>query len=272
VAPMFVVPVVATVMYKAMQMLFRAMVRHTDSRIAKVNQRSEKILHGLKDDMKFDRTEKLLRKYDREWMGHNVHRGSHGDLSEAGSDKSSEDIPVGHPTAALHHEMKTQSRNTSTMSLSKKLVMSTVGGASMKLSSALAQLWTLTADTVVGDDPALLRSLKNAEIHAQTLTEENARLREKLERYEGEFGILYNVGKEGEDGDDSDGEGHEAHEAHEAQDITEESEKGEGAEESGLGSEDARGDDEDSKVNRKAAEVKGPVRRSHRRRNAVGSE
>lgn len=196
VAPIFVVPVLAIIMYKGLRALFKAMVRHTDSRIAKVNQRSEKIIHGLKDDMKFDRTEKLLRKYDPEYIAvpsKEDLKGNSGNPVDAQSDKQ-EEVPAKAVSGIS--------------SMSKRLMMSTVGGASMKLSGALAQLWTLTADTVVGDDPALLRSLKTAEINAQTLTEENARLRDKLERYENEFGILYEVGAEdGECSEEDDGSG-----------------------------------------------------------------
>ena len=78
-------------------------------------------------------------------------------------------------------------------------------------------MWTLTADTVIGDDPVLLRSLKNAEVHAQSLTEENSRLREKLERYENEYGIIYdmNDGGSGEsDEEEVGGRGGDAHAEH----------------------------------------------------------
>jgi hypothetical protein len=201
------VPIVAVVIFKSVGALFGAMIRHTDKRIDKVNERSEKIVQGLKDDMKFDRTEKLLRKYDREWMNVSnggAGKGSNGSLSDAGTDASDE-IPAAEynnkgMATPVNAGTRAKTGNKSSgppMSLSKKLMMSTVGGASIKLSGALAQLWTLTADTVIGDDPVLLRSLKNAEIHAQTLTEENSRLREKLERYENEYGIIYdmNVGR-----------------------------------------------------------------------------
>ncbi len=215
ISPVFIVPVVAAVIYRSVRALFGAMMRHTDKRINKVNERSEKIVQGLKDDMKFDRTEKLLRKYDREWMNVSnggTGKGSNGSLSDAGSDRSDE-IPAAEynnkaamttPVNAGMGAKRGDKSNGPPMSLSKKLMMSTVGGASIKLSGALAQLWTLTADTVIGDDPVLLRSLKNAEIHAQTLTEENSRLREKLERYENEYGIIYdmNVGRGGESEED----------------------------------------------------------------------
>ena len=48
--------------------------------------------------------------------------------------------------------------------------------------------------------------MKNAEVHAQTLTEENARLREKLERYENEYGMIYDVGEEEEEGEEGEEE------------------------------------------------------------------
>jgi hypothetical protein len=214
-SPVLMVPVVSAVIYRFVGALFAAMIRHMDKRIIKVNERSEKIVQGLKDDMKFDRTEKLLRKYDREWMNVSIGgagKGSNGSPSDAGSDRSDE-IPAAdyNNKAALttpvnaRPMVKTGDKSTNgpPMSLSKKLMMSTVGGASIKLSGALAQLWTLTADTVIGDDPVLLRSLRNAEMHAQTLTEENSRLREKLERYENEYGIIYEM-NEG-DGGESDG-------------------------------------------------------------------
>ena len=229
ISPVIMVPIVALIIYRSVGALFGAMMRHTDKRIDKVNERSEKIVQGLKDDMKFDRTEKLLRKYDREWMNVSIGgagKGSNGSPSDSGSDRSDE-IPAADynnkaaMTTPVDARTRTPSRgknsNGPPMSLSKKLMMSTVGGASIKLSGALAQLWTLTADTVIGDDPVLLRSLKNAEVHAQSLTEENSRLREKLERYENEYGIIYdmNDGGSGEsDEEEVGGRGGDAHAEH----------------------------------------------------------
>ena len=215
ISPAVLVPVVGMSIYKIVEAVFGAMLRHTNKRIDKVNERSERIVQNLKDDMKFDRTEKLLRKYDREWVNPigaaagagagagATGKGSSGSLHEAGNNP--EEIPAANATrttmvtptnAGLHTR---SGSGKPPMSLSKKLMMSTVGGASMKLSGALAQLWTLTADTVIGDDPVLLRSLKNAEVHAQSLTEENSRLREKLERYESEFGIMEEAAEGGEE-------------------------------------------------------------------------
>ena len=219
IAPTVVIPIIGVVVYKVMEALFGAVMRHTDKRINKVNERSEKIVQGLKDDMKFDRTEKLLRKYDREWMAPNS-RGPSGSINDDGSDRSEgsdregdgeQTILAGTQRTPVKARLKSRGNSDKPpMSLSKKLVMSTVGGvggASIKLSGALAQLWTLTADTVIGDDPVLLRSLKNAEVHAQSLTEENARLRGRLERYENEYGMMYDVGGSngGDDGGSSDG-------------------------------------------------------------------
>lgn len=214
ISPTLLVPIIATVIYRSIDSLFGAMIRHTEKRINKVNDRSEKIVQGLKDDMKFDRTEKLLRKYDREWMsGHGGPGTVNGAMcgSDVGSDRS-EEIPAGFAQAAtttpVSAGIKPLSQEKPPMSLSKKLMMSTVGGASLKLSGALAQLWTLTADTVIGDDPVLLRSLKNAEVHAQSLTEENSRLRAKLERYENEYGVIYDVDEANDSGSDGDDSGH----------------------------------------------------------------
>jgi len=213
ISPAVLVPVVGMSIYKIVEAVFGAMLRHTNKRIDKVNERSERIVQNLKDDMKFDRTEKLLRKYDREWVNPigaaagagATGKGSSGSLHEAGDP---EEIPAANaarttmvtPTNAGLHTRSGSGKPP--MSLSKKIMMSTVGGASMKLSGALAQLWTLTADTVIGDDPVLLRSLKNAEVHAQSLTEENSRLREKLERYESEFGIMEEVEEAAEGGEE----------------------------------------------------------------------
>ena len=180
-SPVFVGPALAYVIYQFMSMFYGFMMRRTDARILKCQEKSQKILHWLKDTMRFDRTQALLSKYDPEYM-----------LREK-EDRMNQVDDV--------RKAGTVSNRKSSSSLSRRMTAvaaSTVGGAGMRLSGALAQLWSVTADTLIADDPVLLNSLRVAESQAQALEEENMALRKKVEQYEQSFGILYSLDDDGD--------------------------------------------------------------------------
>lgn len=188
-APVFVSPALAYMWYQVMSVVFKALVKHTDKRIRTCQAKTEKILHGLKDAMRYDRTHALLSKYDPEY---------------------NDGLPDLKQRSALDGEPRQLAGDLSAkggrMSLSKKVTAvaaSTMGGAGIRLSGALTQLLSVAADTVIGDDPVLLNSLKVAESQAQMLEHENIELKHQnielektIERYEEQFGLLYDVSLE----------------------------------------------------------------------------
>eukprot|EP00889_Picochlorum_renovo_P001663 jgi/Picre1/28693/NNA_004093.t1 len=141
--------------------------------IAKCRKKSDKIIHGLKDTMRFERTHELLCKYDPEY------RNAFSGKKELASLYAGRD---GLGSGGNKKEPSSLSRKASAVAAS------TVGGAGMRLSSALAQLWGAAADTLLADDPVLMNSLKLAESQGKVLEAENAELKKKLERYEDQFG------------------------------------------------------------------------------------
>ena len=185
ISPVLVSPALAYIVYQAMALVFKILMKHTDKKIRACHAKTEKILNGLKDAMRYDRTHALLSKYDPEYKDA-LQDFKHGSVN--GDDPRQ--MGAGMPAK---------------MSLPKKVTAvaaSTVGGAGMRLSGALAQLWSVTADTMIGDDPVLLNSLRVAETQAQVLEHENVELKRKIERYEEQFGLLYDVSLEDDDGDD----------------------------------------------------------------------
>jgi hypothetical protein len=184
-SPVFVGPALAYVIYQCMSVFYGFMMRRTDARILKCQEKSQKILHGLKDTMRFDRTQALLSKYDPEYML----REKEDRMNQVDDMRKSGTLSG------------TISSRKSSSSLSRRMTAvaaSTVGGAGMRLSGALAQLWSVTADTLIADDPVLLNSLRVAESQAQALEAENVALRKKVEQYEQSFGILYSLDDDGD--------------------------------------------------------------------------
>lgn len=176
ISPVFVCPALGYLLYQGLDVLSSFFIRRTDAAIAKCRKKSDKIIHGLKDTMRFERTHELLCKYDPEY------RGTFGGKKELDS------LYGGHDGRGdAKKEPSSLSRKATAVAAS------TVGGAGMRLSTALAQLWGAAADTLLADDPVLLNSLKLAETQGQELEAENAELKKKLERYEDQFGILYDV-------------------------------------------------------------------------------
>lgn len=173
-------------------MVFKAFIKHTDARIRRCHAKTEKILHGLKDTMRYDRTHALLSKYDPDYN------------ANSGMQYQVHDMKRGAEMIKPNRgEVDPRTERNNRMSLPRKMTAvaaSTMGGAGMRLSGALAQLWSVTADTVIGDDPVLLNSLRVAESQAQALEHENVELKKKIERYEEQFGLLYDVSLEATDG------------------------------------------------------------------------
>jgi len=178
ISPVFVCPALGYLMYQGIDALSSFFIRRTDAAIANCRKKSDKIIHGLKDTMRFERTHELLCKYDPEY------RNAFSGKKELASLYAGRD---GLGSGGNKKEPSSLSRKASAVAAS------TVGGAGMRLSSALAQLWGAAADTLLADDPVLMNSLKLAESQGKVLEAENAELKKKLERYEDQFGILYDV-------------------------------------------------------------------------------
>ena len=151
--PVFVSPFVAYFGYNMMAYLAQWIIRYTDSQLIKCRKQNERILQGLKDAMRFERTHELLMKYDSEYRSKNEQQ---------------------------RNKDKPQKMNSSNALKGVGVAASTVGDAGIRLSSALGHLWGKAAETLIADDPALVHMLRTAQSQAQTLEAENAELRKQL--------------------------------------------------------------------------------------------
>lgn len=147
VLPVFVLPVVGYLVFQCMALGARIMTSYTDRQILKKKKQQGKILDGLKDAMRFEKTHEILVKYDAEYRGKMTRQGP------MTTEKKSKSIAVG------------------------STALATVGEAGIRLSSALGQLWGKAADTLISDDPALINLLRTAQSQAQILEAENMQLK-----------------------------------------------------------------------------------------------
>lgn len=147
VLPVFALPLVGYLVFRCMALGARIITSYTDRQILKTKKKQEKILDGLKDAMRFEKTHEILVKYDAEYRGKMTRQ------SPMVAEKKSKSIAVG------------------------STALATVGEAGIRLSSALGQLWGKAADTLISDDPALINLLRTAQSQAQILEAENMQLK-----------------------------------------------------------------------------------------------
>lgn len=147
VLPVFVLPLVGYLVFRCMALGARIIINYTDRQISRAKKQQAKILDGLKDAMRFEKTHKILIKYDTEYRGKVTRQ------VPTATEKKVKILPVG------------------------STALATVGEAGIRLSSALGQLWGKAADTLISDDPALINLLRTAQSQAQILEAENMQLK-----------------------------------------------------------------------------------------------
>jgi len=147
VLPVFLLPLVGYLAFRFMALGAKIIINYTDRQILKAKKQQGKILDGLKDSMRFEKTHDILIKYDAEYRGKMTRE------IPRSAEKKPKSLPVG------------------------STALATVGEAGIRLSSALGQLWGKAADTLISDDPALINLLRTAQSQAQNLEAENMHLK-----------------------------------------------------------------------------------------------
>lgn len=154
IAPVFLAPLLALAVHTVFAQLHAAMDRRADKQIAALQSRLRKTISELKDSTRFQRTQALLEKFDPDLQ-----------LARA--------APPGGPEGAPN-------RNTTAANRAAVAAAGAAAGAGAKVSSALGQLWSQAANTLMAEDPMMVHMLQQAQQHTAALERENEELRRRL--------------------------------------------------------------------------------------------
>lgn len=158
ISAVFIFPAIAFAVYSVFSQLGAWLDRRADAQIKRHEAKLRKSITELKDSTRFERTQEILRKYDPD---------------AAPPPQPPNPLLQGSGGSAKKLQATTSSR-------AANIAATAVTGAGVKLSSALGQLWSQAAQTLIADDPTLLAALQQAQCHAAELERENIELRSML--------------------------------------------------------------------------------------------
>lgn len=165
IAPVFAAPALAYALHATVAYLFALLDRRTDKQIRALESKLRKTVSELKDSTRFQRTRALLEKYDPDFA------------------------PP--PSAATKPDGAAPARAPAAAQRAAGIATAAAAGAGSAVSSALGQLWSHAAQSLIADDPALVHMLQNAQQQAAKLEADNVQLLQENYRMRERLGLAH---------------------------------------------------------------------------------
>jgi hypothetical protein len=184
VAPAFIAPIMAYVVYRVTDRLRSLFDRRADAQITRLKEKLTKMVAELKDSTRYQRTQALIEKYDPEHQQKMMAVGGGGGGRRGGGGFNNAMTPEQQRKLSMQQlggrGLFPSSSGRKLADRATSVAAGAVTGAGAALSSALGQLVGSAAKNLIADDPMVVSMLKDAQAKACELEAENAELRRLL--------------------------------------------------------------------------------------------